>query len=71
MQGGCLSLEAGKSDPAVVLKPHQHGKTTKSEQLSLILGGEKSTRNLQLELNEYFWQRLTYERHFMDSINNF
>lgn len=69
MQGGCLSLEAGKSDPAVVLKPHQHGKTTKSEQL--ILEGEKSTHNLQLELNEYFWQRLTYERHFMDSINNF
>lgn len=69
MQGGCLSLEAGKSDPVVVLKLHQHGKTTKSEQL--ILGGEKSTHNLQLELNEYFWQRLTYERHFMDSINNF
>lgn len=41
MQGGCLSSEAGKSDPAVLLKPQQHGKTTKSEQFGRILGGKK------------------------------
>lgn len=41
MQGECLSLEAGKSDPAVILKPQQHGKTSKSEQFSPILGKKK------------------------------
>lgn len=32
---------------------------------------KRSTCILQLEFNEYFWQRPTYEGHFMDSINNF